>query len=220
MDSHFVVRVCTMGSMSDGTTEQRTYRMRKRLDDVEETRRRITEAAVQLHGTVGPKHTTFSAVADLAGVQRSTVYRHFPTEDALFGACTSHWLARHPWPSTEPWAALADPRIRLHRALDDLYGYYEANSDMLANSYRDIAVMPSFVGELMKAQIASMHDVLFDGFSAEERSADLAAAISTAIDFRMWSALNGADLDPTSAAALVTRMVCGVLGGPVPRERL
>lgn len=74
----------------DTTTATRRYRMRKRLEDVEETRRRIVEAAVKLHGSVGPSHTTFSAVAERAGVQRSTVYRHFPDEEALFGACTSH----------------------------------------------------------------------------------------------------------------------------------
>ena len=74
-------------------SKARSYRMGKRLEDVEETRRRIVEAAVELHGTVGPLHTTFSGVAAEAGVQRSTVYRHFPDEAALFGACTSHWFA-------------------------------------------------------------------------------------------------------------------------------
>ena len=86
--------------MKQDTTATRPYRMRKRLEDVEETRRRIVEATVELHGTVGPANTTYAGVAALADVQRSTVYRHFPDEEALFGACTSHWFARHPWPAS------------------------------------------------------------------------------------------------------------------------
>lgn len=197
--------------MSEGTQTQRTYRMRKRLDDVEETRRRITEAAVELHGTVGPKHTTFSAVADLAGVQRSTVYRHFPDEETLFGACTSHWLARHPWPATEPWTEVAEPAARLRRGLGELYAYYEANAEMLANSFRDIEVMPSFVGELMRAQIGGMHEVLLGGWSADRRSDDVAAAVATAIDFRTWSVLADRGLEAVAAADLMTRMITGLV---------
>lgn len=199
--------------MSEQPLPQRAYRMRKRLDDVEDTRRRITEAAVELHGTVGPRQTTFSAVADLAGVQRSTVYRHFPDEEALFGACTSHWLARHPWPSTDPWAAEADPVARLRRGFGDLYAYYDANRDMLANSVRDIDVMPAFVGELVRAQIVGIHEVLFEPWAEHPGSDDLSAALATGIDLRTWSALTDAGLGTRSAAELMTRMVAGLAAG-------
>jgi AcrR family transcriptional regulator len=180
--------------------------MRKRLAEVEETRRRIVEAAVELHGSVGPANTTFSAVAERAGVQRSTVYRHFPDEEALFGACTSHWLARHPWPRPEDWAEEADPSARLRRALRDLYRYYEQNREMIANSFRDIDVMPPFVGEFMRAHLAEIHRVLLEPWprSLQPR---LGPAVAHAMDFRSWQSLADAGLGAREAAELMADMV-------------
>lgn len=179
--------------------------MRKRLEDVEETRRRIVEAAVDLHGSVGPANTTFSAVAELADVQRSTVYRHFPDEEALFGACTSHWLARNPWPRAADWREHADPLRRLGVGLRDLYRYYESNRSMIANSFRDIEVMPSFVGEMMRAQLTEMHEVLTEGW--EHADPRLGAVVAQALDFRAWSALDDAGLDPVEAADVMAEMI-------------
>lgn len=181
--------------------------MRKRREDVEQTRQRIVEAAVELHGTVGPVNTTFSAVAERAGVQRSTVYRHFSDEAALFGACTSHWLAGHPWPQPEDWRRETDPVARLRRALTELYGYYAANTQMLSNSFRDIDVMPAFVGEFIRAQLQNMHTTLVEAWPEDSR--DLAVAIAHAIDFRSWQSLSSQSLPPERAAQLMTEMVAG-----------
>lgn len=195
--------------MTEQTT--RPYRMRKRLGDVEETRQRIVDAAVALHSSVGPAKTTFSAVADLAGVQRSTVYRHFPDEEALFGACTSHWLASHPWPAPEDWRSASAPDDRLGRGLRELYGYYAANEAMISNSFRDIEVMPAFVGTFMKAQLTGMHDMLIAAWPAKTRGRDLSAAIMHALDFRTWQSLTSYGLSTDDAARLMTAMViCGV----------
>src|SRR5438034_9663481 len=91
------------------TDQKRPYRMKRRAELEERTRRRITESAVALHGTVGPARTSISAVAERAGVRRSTVYRHFPDEPALFAACSAHWRAANPRPDLERWSAIEDP---------------------------------------------------------------------------------------------------------------
>src|SRR5215210_4031810 len=95
----------------------RQYRQTRRAALQDETRLRITEAAVELHGTVGPARTTISAVAERAGVQRATLYRHFRDEAALFGACSSHWSAANPPPDPAAWAEIGDPVVRVRRAL-------------------------------------------------------------------------------------------------------
>ena len=190
--------------------DQRKYQMRKRREDIEATRRRIVEATVELHGSVGPAQTTFSAVAERAGVQRSTVYRHFADEEALFGACTSHWLAAHPWPRHQDWAQIADPAERLQRGLGEMYRYYAENEQMIANSFRDIEVMPPFVGEFMRAQIGAIHATLMEPWGAVANAGELAAALALAIDFRAWKALADAGLTAQEAAALVTRMVAAI----------
>lgn len=113
--------------------------MRKRAQSQEETRRRIVEAAMQLHEELGPRATTISAIAERAGVQRLTVYRHFPDETAVFRACTSHWLSLNPPPDPQSWQAIADPWERLRAALSAFYDYYMATERMWTASHRDVA---------------------------------------------------------------------------------
>lgn len=192
--------------MTQETTGTRSYRMRKRLEDVEETRRRIVEATVELHGTVGPANTTYAGVAALANVQRSTVYRHFPDEAALFGACTSHWFARHPWPRTEEWRAEQDPLSRLRRGLRELYRYYEENERMLSNAWRDAEVMPAFVGEMMQAQVDHTGAVLLEAWPDPDRRS-LRLAIAHALDLRTWRSLVDAGAAHDEAAELMATMV-------------
>ena len=100
------------------TVEKRRYEKKRRAELEAETRRRITETAVELHGTVGPARTSISAIAERAGVRRSTVYRHFPDEAALFDACSSHWAAANPVPDMAAWQAIEDPDKRLRTALE------------------------------------------------------------------------------------------------------
>src|SRR5687767_6704618 len=91
----------------------RRYRKRLRAEQEQRTRERITKAAVKLHGSVGPARTTVSGVAREAGVQRATVYRHFPDEASLFAACTAHYWAANPVPDPGAWSSISDPAGRL-----------------------------------------------------------------------------------------------------------
>jgi len=127
----------------NSTATKRAYRKRRRAQLENETRLRITEATVGLHGSVGPARTTISAVAGRAGVQRATVYRHFPDEQALFDACSSHWMAQHPLPDPAAWAAIDDPTERLRTGLQQLYRWYEHGEYMLEKTTRDVALVPA-----------------------------------------------------------------------------
>ncbi len=189
------------------TSASRGYQMRKRREDVEETRQRIVDAAVELHGSVGPAQTTISAIAELAGVQRSTLYRHFADEVAVFGACLSQWFEDHPWPAASAWELVADPAERLGVALGELYGYYDVNRAMLGNVVRDMAAMPPFVAELMRAQVSATHEALMAPWSAVAERERLAAAVWLAIDFRAWQSLDEAGLTSDAAAELMTEML-------------
>src|SRR3954453_13342469 len=113
--------------MSD---QKRTYTKRRRAELEEQTRRRITESAVALHRDVGPARTSISAVAEHAGVRRSTVYRHFPDDEALFAACASHFQAANPPPDPGLWAGVADPAQRTVTALAELYAFYARTEPM------------------------------------------------------------------------------------------
>src|SRR4051794_21258635 len=111
---------------------------------VDQTRERIVEAAVQLHGTVGPAATTVVAIAETAGVTRLTVYRHFPDTDSLFAACTAHWAAKQDLPNPDAWTAVHEPRDRLRRGLSELYRFFSEAAPMLTHTYRDWDEVPAF----------------------------------------------------------------------------
>ena len=117
--------------------------MQRRAELEEQTRTRITESAVALHEELGPARTSISAIAEHAGVRRSTVYRHFPDEEALFDACSSHWRAANPPPDPSAWTAIADPAERLATALGELYAFYGRTEGMYTSLLRDELLVPS-----------------------------------------------------------------------------
>jgi AcrR family transcriptional regulator len=180
-----------MSTQSPPATK-RPYRKRRRAQLEEETRLRITEATVDLHGSVGPARTTISAVAERAGVQRATVYRHFPDEDALFDACSSHWMAQHPLPDPAAWGAIDDPDARLRTALQQLYGWYEHGEYMLEKTTRDLALVPAlrpsmeaFAGWLDQAADAIVQPRPERG----ARRRRVRAAVGHALAFETWRSL-------------------------------
>jgi AcrR family transcriptional regulator len=199
--------------MSNG---KRQYRMKARAEAEAETRLRITESAVDLHGTLGPANTSVSAVAERAGVRRSTVYRHFPDERALFGACSAHWGEANPPPDTGSWAAIADPGERLDTALAELYAYYRRAGDMLEKLLRDEAAVP-VVGELMggfHTLLAEATETLMRGRGLRGKARDRTrAAIGHALAFTTWQDLAGPrGLDDAAAAALMSGLVAVAAG--------
>jgi AcrR family transcriptional regulator len=178
--------------MSDKMPTKRKYELKQRAAEMAETRLRITEAAVQLHGTIGPARTTVSAIAERAGVQRHTVYRHFPTDADLFGACSAHYVAANPLPEQAPWRAIADPERRLARALDDLYAYYERTEPMFSKVLRDVELVDALPPVLVPrwAYLAEATEILAAGWAARgRRRRVLEAAVRHAIDFQTWRSL-------------------------------
>lgn len=170
----------------------RKYRLKKRAEEMAETRRRIAAAAVELHGTVGPARTSLSAVARLAGVQRHTVYRHFPTEGELFEACSAHYFEQHAPPDLEPWRRLTEPRQRLRRVLTDLYGYYERTEPMFSNVLRDAEVLETLRPTLapMQELLGEAAEIVASGWeSANARRHLIAAAARHVVDFYTWRSL-------------------------------
>jgi AcrR family transcriptional regulator len=187
--------------------EKRPYRKRRRAELEAQTRLRITESAVELHGTLGPSRTSMSAIAEHAGVRRSTLYRHFPDEVAVFAACSAHWRDANPAPDLGQWAAIDDPERRLRTALEELYAYYRRTEGMMVNLHRDQALMPT-----VKASFSRFGDYLAAGRETLMRGRrsrkDVRAAIGHALAFSTWRSLaRDQELDDPAAAALMCRLV-------------
>jgi AcrR family transcriptional regulator len=165
--------------------------MTRRAEQVDQTRQRIIDATVELHGSIGLAATTIAAVAERAGVTRLTVYRHFPDEITLLGACSAQWMSRQQPPDPGAWTRIADPADRLRSGLADLYRFYRDGAEMLANVYRDVAVLPKAFQEALRDQDNHHRDVLVEPFRG--RTADelrrLRAVIGHAVSFWTWRSL-------------------------------
>jgi AcrR family transcriptional regulator len=196
---------------------KRPYRMRRRAESADGTRRRITESAVALHGTVGPARTSISAVAKHAGVRRSTVYRHFPDEAALFDACTAHWAAANPAPDLAAWAAIDSPDERLGVALPELYAYYRTTEAMLDNLFRDETIVPLVAQRFaaFRDYFAAVGETLMAGRnlrgSARRRTS---AAVTHAVAFSTWKSLVGEQGLPGHDAVTLMRALVAVSSQP------
>ena len=187
------------------------YRLKARADRRAAVRLRITEATVDLHSTVGPARTTISAVARQAGVDRLTVYRHFPTRRELFEACSKHARQLHPMPDPDIWAGMPDPEDRFEAALATLYVYYEDNEGLLMNVLRDAEIEP-LVDELSaprRAYLARVADLLSTGWQARgRRRTILLGAVAHALEFSTWNSLvRGRGLTSTEAADVMLAAV-------------
>jgi AcrR family transcriptional regulator len=181
-----------------------------------DTRLRIVEAMVELHEEIGPVATTVTAIAERAGVQRLTVYRHFPDDRAMLGACSSHWLEAHPLPDPAAWTGIADPRSRLETALELLYGWFRDGAPMLASILPDEAEMPA-VAEVMAPLWEYFREVA-GGLSAGwgvggDDQRFVRAAVGHALGFYSWHSLTGAGLSDDEAAELMVGLVADVAAG-------
>ena len=185
----------------------RRYELKQRAARQAETRRRIVEAVVALHREVGPARTTISAIAERAGVERLTVYRHFADEATLFAACSALFRDEARPPEPAAWAGIRDPAARLRAALVAFYAYYRRGEDMIANVRRDAPQIPALAaviapwGEFVRA----VRDELLQGWGARGRArARLAAAIGHALHFDTWRSLaRGEGLADADAAELM-----------------
>jgi AcrR family transcriptional regulator len=188
---------------------KRKYELKKRAERLADTRRRITEATVELHRTVGPAATQLNEVARRAGVQRMTVYNHFPNDTALLTACSAHWRALHPTPDLATWSAVQDPGARLRLGLRELYGWYRETEPMTANVLRDAQVLPALrailEGGLLR-YLDQARQVLTEPLGGRGRRRErIDAAARAAIDLHTWRAL--APLGDAEAAELAAGLI-------------
>ncbi|HET7847769.1 MAG TPA: TetR/AcrR family transcriptional regulator [Pseudolabrys sp.] len=186
----------------------RPYTLKKRAEQQAETRRRIVEAAVDLHTRIGPAATTFSMVAEKAGVQRHTLYAHFPDERELLMACSGHVQAQDPPPDAAGWRAVKGRRERLTAGLAAVYRWYAGHAQLLSCVLRDAEHHP-LVREISRLRfgpvLAEWHEALGAGLNARQR-----AMLHLALSFFTWRALV-AESGLKSAAA-VEAMVQAIEG--------
>jgi AcrR family transcriptional regulator len=194
----------------------RTYQQKRRAEQQAETRQRIVEAMVELHREVGPARTTISAIAERAGVERLTVYRHFPDETSMFQACTAHYATEVPGPDPAAWAGIEEPAKRLRAALLAFYDYYRRAEDVLTHVVRDAPQLPALAAVLSPWEefFDRVREGLIEGWEAAGPArARLAAAVAHALRFETWRSLARAEgLGDAEAADLMVSVAQAATG--------
>ena len=188
----------------------RKYELKERARSQSETRQRIVEATFELHSSVGPTRTTISAIAERAGVQRLTVYRHFPDDRSLFQACRGHSVAVRPLPDTSAWAAIDDPEERLLVALGEIYAFFGSTEQLTANLRRDLPDLP-VLQEVAAPSVRywdNLRAVLDRGWKTRGRKRKLTrAVIGHGLEFETWRSLvRRQGLDDTEAANAIVQL--------------
>ena len=201
----------------------RRYTLRARATTAGHTRRRIIEAAIALYEARGPADTTISAVAKHAGVERLTVYRHFPDERLLLDACWEYWTEMHPLPSLHRWQTIADSRQRLRTGLDSLYLYYQTAGTLIERMLIDRERMPALV-EVMEPfdrWTTEAHAILLDGWNAHGRTEQwIVALVDHALRFTTWASLSRSGTLPSGdASRLLCRAVADIARDPSAPDR-
>ncbi len=191
--------------MSQSKKPKRRYTLRARGEQVADTRARIVEAAMQLHGEIGPGRTTVSAIASRAGVQRLTVYRHFADDAAMFAACSGRYFELNPPPNPSLWMAEKDPLRRAGLALEKFYAFFSRTSDMFTNVYRDVADSPALQGVVgpFDAFLRSQADELAAAWPHDAASASRQAILRHAIKFATWQSLESDGVDNERKVRLI-----------------
>lgn len=170
---------------------KRGYVLRARGEQVAETRARIVEAIMRLHAQVGPRHTTVSAIAARAGVERLTVYRHFKDEAAMFAACSQRYMELNPPPDPSAWAGEPDPARRAQRGLQDLYAFFGRTSPMFEKIYRDVgeyAVLKKIMDQF-DAYLRNLADVLAAAWHRDKAASRRRLILRHAAKFATWQSL-------------------------------
>jgi AcrR family transcriptional regulator len=187
------------------TAMARKYLLKERAERQQATRQRIVAAAVELHTTLGPAHTSMMAIAERAGVERPTLYRHFPTMQDLYSACSNHHWSTNPPPDSESWLKIDDPEMRLRQALTEIYAYYSHHEGGIWNILRDLEDMPElrpFAANRV-AYRARVRQILASAWAYRgPRRKRLTAALGHAVDFFAWRSLRRQGLTNNEAIEL------------------
>jgi len=183
----------------------RKYRLGRRGEAAEETRRRIVEATAALHAEQGVVATSMKQIAERADVSVGTVYHHFPTYDDAIRACGQHHLALAPPPGPDLFAGARTRAERIERLVRACFERYERIPNLEGARAEQNKYAP--LREFFAAEAQAMRTLAGAALGAAGAEGAKAATLAALIDPGVWHALRAAGLTTAAAA----RQIAGVV---------
>lgn len=200
----------------------RSYDNSRRKQSEAATIERIVETTVALHAERGALATSHADIAQAAGVAVATVYKHFPSRDALIPHCTGLVQAQAPVIDAAHILAGADPHQRLARLVRAVHAYYAFMHPWMRWAGRDGPELPALQRVLQEgeARMASrLRALLADACAGTPDEDGLALALAL-LDYPTWDKLGRLLVDPDRIAEAVGRGLRAILlAAPVSKGK-
>lgn len=203
----------------------RRYRMTTRRNAAEDTRRRILEATLELHTQKGIFGTSWQDIAARADVSVGTVYKHFPSLDALVPACGELLMERTRPPSPDDGPRIVGDAVglepRLQRVAAELFAFYERAGASLKIDARERALPAVREWETyLRMTIATLIEVAAAPASPTDAAIRLVGAL---FDPATYDAMRVRGIKPAevvaSASAIAASWIEGDRKAPPARPR-
>jgi AcrR family transcriptional regulator len=188
----------------------RKYDMGKRAAAVEQTRQRIVDATLALHGEQGIAATSWDDIAARAGVGVGTVYRHFPSLDELIPACgeSTMQVVAPPDPALLPalFDGATEPAERVKRLVHEAFAMYERGAPALRAIRREAGVHPRIAADRdeLEAALGALIDTALAPLNATDEDR---AVVRAMVDLGTWEAFRDQRLGPAESVAAVSGML-------------
>ncbi|HEX5780974.1 MAG TPA: TetR/AcrR family transcriptional regulator [Solirubrobacteraceae bacterium] len=177
--------------------------MTRRASAAAQTRQRIIDATLELHGERGIAATSWDDIAARAGVGVGTVYRHFPSLDELVPACGE--VTRHVLALPDPEAVFEGvdaPAERIERLVREAFAIYERGAPQLRAIRNEPDVHPNVAaaGEEVETLLAALIDAAI-GPSGDR------SVVRAMVDLGTWQALRDQGLGSSDAVTAIAEML-------------
>jgi AcrR family transcriptional regulator len=170
--------------------------------EVDPTRERIVESALELHGSRGIQATTWEEIAARAGVPVGTMEAIFPTRDDLVRACGEHFLEtlRVPPPdrARDIFAGASSEQERIQRLVETSFSVYERGADGIAAGRRERAEVPA-VDESMGELERSLDALVTEALRPRRPDSSSVASLRALTDLEVWRTLRDQGATPEAA---------------------
>lgn len=185
-----------------------------------DTIRRIVTATVELHARKGALATTHAEIAEAAGVSVATVYKHFPSREALLPHCTGMVMQQAPQVDVQAILGTRDRKELMRRLVHALHQQYRYFHPWMRWVARDALSLP-LLAQIVEAngrQTESLVRSVLDRAAGMPLLDETFALAMVVLDYPAWQRLNQM-LNDSERVSYAAEQALQLLMSKLPQEK-